>query len=128
MRRAKITVALRRRTRRPLRQRQAKHRELTTAHSGACCPHIAADIRGLREAGFGILVKGASLDALAGFPAPGFDFADWNFGASTEQDYHWSVAALHAEGHQIHVADFTQPGVYACRILAPGLSWPTSAR
>jgi ribosomal protein S12 methylthiotransferase accessory factor len=164
-------------------------------------PHIAAGIRGLREAGFGILVKDASLggrypvmnvtllhpgdqgcfasfgahprfeialeraltellqgralDALAGFPAPGFDlaeiadpqnleihfvdssgvlsweylrstpdfdFADWNFGASTEQDYHWSVAALHAEGHQIYVADFTQLGVYACRILVPGVS------
>jgi ribosomal protein S12 methylthiotransferase accessory factor len=164
-------------------------------------PHIAAGIRGLREAGFGIVVKDASLggrypvmnvtllhpgdqgcfasfgahphfeialeraltellqgralDALAGFPAPGFDrdeiadpqnleihfvdssgvlsweflrstpdfdFADWNFGASTEQDYHWSVAALHAEGHQIYVADFTQLGVYACRILVPGVS------
>uniref|UniRef100_D5X6H0 YcaO domain-containing protein n=1 Tax=Thiomonas intermedia (strain K12) TaxID=75379 RepID=D5X6H0_THIK1 len=162
-------------------------------------PHIAAGIRGLREAGFGIVVKDASLggrypvmnvtllhpgdqgcfasfgahprfeialeraltellqgralDALAGFPAAGFDrdeiadpqnleihfvdssgvlsweflrstpdfaFADWNFGASTEQDYHWSVAALHAEGHQIFVADFTQLGVYACRILVPG--------
>ncbi|MDD4887887.1 MAG: 30S ribosomal protein S12 methylthiotransferase accessory factor YcaO, partial [Thiomonas sp.] len=164
-------------------------------------PHIAAGIRGLREAGFGILVKDASLggrypvmnvtllhpgdqgcfasfgahprfeialeraltellqgralDALAGFPAPGFDlaeiadpqnleihfvdssgvlsweflrstpefdFADWNFGASTEEDYHWSMAALHAEGHQIYVADFTQLGVYACRILVPGAS------
>ncbi len=164
-------------------------------------PHIAAGIRGLREAGFGIVVKDASLggrypvmnvtllhpgdqgcfasfgahprfevaleraltellqgralDALAGFPAPGFDrdeiadpqnleihfvdssgvlsweylrstpdfdFADWNFGDSTEQDYHWSVAALHAEGHPIYVADFTQLGVYACRILVPGVS------
>ncbi len=164
-------------------------------------PRIAAGIRALREAGFGILVKDASLggrypvmcvtllhpgdqgcfasfgahprfevaleraltellqgralDALAGFPAPGFDpaeiadpqnleihfvdssgviswqflrdtpdfdFVDWNFGTSTEEDYVWSVNALHAEGHQIYIADFTHLGVYACRILVPGVS------
>ena len=165
------------------------------------CPHIAAGIRGLREAGFGILVKDASLggrypvmnvtllhpddqgcfasfgahprfevaleraltellqgralDSLAGFPAAGFDqteiadpqnleihfvdssgviswqflrdtpdyeFVDWNFGTTTEEDYHWSVDALHAEGHEIYIADFTHLGVYACRILVPGVS------
>ena len=164
-------------------------------------PRIAAGIRGLREAGFGILVKDASLggrypvmnvtllhphdqgcfasfgahprfevaleraltellqgralDALAGFPAPGFDqeeiadpqnleihfvdssgviswqflrdtpdydFVDWNFGTTTEEDYQWSVDALHAEGHALYVADFTHLGVYACRILVPGVS------
>jgi len=164
-------------------------------------PHIAAGIRGLREAGFGILVKDASLggrypvmnvtllhphdqgcfasfgahprfevaleraltellqgralDALAGFPAPGFDqaeiadpqnleihfvdssgviswqflrdtpdfeFVDWNFATTTDEDYHWSVDALHAEGHEIYIADFTHLGVYACRILVPGVS------
>ncbi len=164
-------------------------------------PRIAAGIRGLREAGFGILVKDASLggrypvmnvtllhpddqgcfasfgahprfevaleraltellqgralDSLAGFPAPGFDqaeiadpqnleihfvdssgviswqflrdtpdcdFVDWNFGTTTDEDYHWSVDALHAEGHEIYIADFTHLGVYACRILVPGVS------
>ena len=164
-------------------------------------PHIAAGIRGLREAGFGILVKDASLggkypvmnvtllhphdqgcfasfgahprfevaleraltellqgralDSLAGFPAPGFDeteigdpqnleihfvdssgviswqflrdtpdfeFVDWNFGTTTEEDYAWSVDALHAEGHELYIADFTHLGVYACRILVPGVS------
>jgi ribosomal protein S12 methylthiotransferase accessory factor len=164
-------------------------------------PHIAAGIRGLREAGFGILVKDASLggrypvmnvtllhphdqgcfasfgahprfevaleraltellqgralDSLAGFPAPGFDqteiadpqnleihfvdssgviswqflraspdfdFVDWNFGNTTEEDYTWSVDALHAEGHDLYIADFTHLGVYACRILVPGVS------
>lgn len=164
-------------------------------------PHIAAGIRGLREAGFGIVVKDASLggrypvmnvtllhprdqgcfasfgahprfevaleraltellqgralDALAGFPPPGFDqaeiadpqnleihfvdssgviswqflrdtpdfdFVDWNFAATTDEDYHWSVDALHAEGHDIYIADFTHLGVYACRILVPGVS------
>ena len=164
-------------------------------------PHIAAGIHGLREAGFGILVKDASLggqypvmnvtllhpgdqgcfasfgahprfevaleraltellqgralDSLAGFPAPGldqaeiadpqnleihfvdssgviswqflrdtpdYDFVDWNFGTTTDEDYHWSVDALHAEGHELYIADFPHLGVYACRILVPGVS------
>jgi ribosomal protein S12 methylthiotransferase accessory factor len=164
-------------------------------------PKIAAGIQGLRDAGFGVLVKDASLggqypvmnvtllhpddqgcfasfgahprfevaleraltellqgralDALAGFPAPGlaqseiadaqnleihfvdssgvihwnflsdapdYEFADWNFGTTTEEDYHWSVQRLHADGHQVYVADFTHLGVYACRILVPGVS------
>lgn len=164
-------------------------------------PRIAAGIRDLRAAGFGILVKDASLggkypvmnvtllnprdqgcfssfgahprfeialeraltellqgralDALDGFPEPGFDleeiahsqnlevhfvdssgiiswnflratpdfaFSDWNFSNSTAEDYAWSVAAIHAAGHDIYVADFSHLGVYACRILVPGMS------
>ncbi len=164
-------------------------------------PRIAAGIRALRCAGFGILVKDASLggrypvmnvtllhpkdqgcfasfgahprlevaleraltellqgralDSLAGFPAPGFDqteiadpqnleihfvdssgviswqflrdtpdfdFVDWNFGTTTEEDYAWSVDALHGDGHEIYIADFEHLGVYACRILVPGVS------
>ena len=164
-------------------------------------PRIEAGIRGLREAGFGILVKDASLggeypvmnvtllhpedqgcfssfgahprfeialeraltellqgrglDALAGFPEPGFDldeiaaspnieihfvdssgiiswnflgstpdfdFCDWNFSASTADDYHWLVERMHRDGHDIYIADFKHLGVYACRILVPGMS------
>jgi ribosomal protein S12 methylthiotransferase accessory factor len=164
-------------------------------------PRIAAGIRDLRAAGFGIVVKDASLggqfpvmnvtllhpddqgcfasfgahprfevaleraltellqgralDALAGFPAPGFDqseiadaknleihfvdssgviawdflrdtpdypFVDWNFGTTTEEDYAWSCAAIQAAGHELYIADFTHLGVYACRILVPGVS------
>ncbi len=164
-------------------------------------PRIAAGIRDLRAAGFGIVVKDASLggqypvmnvtllhpddqgcfasfgahprfevaleraltellqgralDALAGFSAPGFDhseiadaknleihfvdssgviawdflrdtpdfeFVDWNFGTTTEEDYAWSCAALQADGHDLYIADFTHLGVYACRILVPGVS------
>ncbi|MBU0751393.1 MAG: YcaO-like family protein [Gammaproteobacteria bacterium] len=164
-------------------------------------PRIEAGIRGLREAGFGILVKDASLggeypvmnvtllhphdqgcfasfgahprfeialeraltellqgrglDALGGFPEPGFDldeiaappnieihfvdssgiiswnflgatpdfeFSDWNFSATTAEDYQWLVERIHRAGHDIYVADFTHLGVYACRILVPGMS------
>jgi len=168
-------------------------------------PRIEAGIRGLREAGFGILVKDASLggeypvmnvtllhpedqgcfssfgahpcfeialeraltellqgrglDALGGFPPPGFDldeiaaapnleihfvdssgiiswnflgdtpdfeFRDWNFSDSetnsTAEDYRWLVERIHRAGHDIYIADFAHLGVYACRILVPGMS------
>jgi ribosomal protein S12 methylthiotransferase accessory factor len=164
-------------------------------------PGIAAGIAGLRAAGFGILVKDASLggrypvmnvtllhpgdqgcfasfgahprfeialeraltellqgralDGLAGFPEPGFDleeaassqnleihfvdssgimdwnflgdapdfsFHDWNFSTTTAEDYAWLVASIHADGRDIYVADFSHLGVYACRILVPGMS------
>ena len=164
-------------------------------------PRIAAGIHGLRAAGFGILVKDASLggeypvmnvtllhpkdqgvfasfgahprfevaleraltellqgralDSLGNFPAPGFDqqeiadaqnleihfvdssgvisweflrdtpdfeFVDWNFSNTTEEDYQWSVDHIHGSGHDIYVADFTHLGVYACRIFVPGMS------
>ena len=164
-------------------------------------PAIAAGIAGLRDAGFGILVKDASLgglypvlcvtllnprdqgvfasfgahprfeialeraltellqgralDALDGFPTPGFDleeaasapnleihfvdssgiihwnffgetadfeFADWNFSATTADDYNWLCERIHNDGHDIYVADFEHLGVYTCRILVPGMS------
>ena len=164
-------------------------------------PRIAAGIKGLRGAGYGILVKDASLggqypvmnvtllhpedqgcfasfgahprfevaleraltellqgraiDGLKDFAAPGFDmeeiadaqnleihfvdssgviswnflrntpdyeFVDWNFSNTTEEDYNWCVNNIHASGHDIYIADFTHLGVYACRIFVPGMS------
>ncbi|APW46128.1 30S ribosomal protein S12 methylthiotransferase accessory factor YcaO [Rhodoferax antarcticus] len=164
-------------------------------------PRVAKGIAALREAGFGILVKDASLggqypvmnvtllnpqdqgcfasfgahprfevaleraltellqgralEALSGFPAPGFDleetasstnieihfvdssgvihwkflgnepdfeFVDWNFSSTTAEDVAWCVQRLHTDGQDIYIADFTHLGVYACRILVPGLS------
>jgi len=168
-------------------------------------PAIAAGIKGLRDAGFGILVKDASLGglypvmcvtmlnphdqgvfasfgahprfeigleraltellqgralaALDGFPPPGFDldeiasppnieihfvdssgiisweflgeeadfdFVDWNFNdlenGKTADDYTWLCQRIHSDGHDIYVADFDHLGVYACRILVPGMS------
>jgi ribosomal protein S12 methylthiotransferase accessory factor len=164
-------------------------------------PRIATGIKALRDAGYGILVKDASLggqfpvmnvtllhpedqgcfasfgahprfevaleraltellqgralDSLTGFAAPGFDmeeiadsqnleihfvdssgvisweflrstpdyaFVDWNFGTTTEEDYQWCVNTIHASGHDMYIADFMHLGVYACRILVPGMS------
>jgi ribosomal protein S12 methylthiotransferase accessory factor len=164
-------------------------------------PRIAAGIKGLRDAGYGILVKDASLggqypvmnvtllhpedqgcfasfgahprfevaleraltellqgraiDGLKNFVKPGFDmeeiadsqnleihfvdssgviswnflndspdyeFLDWNFGTTTEEDYQWCCDAIHESGHEIYIADFTHLDVYACRIFVPGMS------
>ena len=164
-------------------------------------PRIAASIAALRAAGFGILVKDASLggkypvlnvtllhpddqgcfasfgahprfevaleraltellqgrtlDALGGFFTPTFDldeaasasniethfmdssgvmhweflgeipdyvFVDWNFSGTTAQDYAFCVERMHADGFDIYIADFELLGVYACRILVPGMS------
>ena len=173
----------------------------------ASYPRIAGGIKGLRDAGYGILVKDASLGGqypvmnvtllhpddqgcfasfgahprfevaleraltellqgrainnLKGFVAPGFDmdeiadsqnleihfvdssgviswnflssqadydFVDWNFGGSsltakaTEEDYNWCVNTIQNSGHDCYIADFTHLGVYACRIIVPGMS------
>ncbi len=164
-------------------------------------PRVAAGIRALREAGYGVLVKDASLggqypvmnvtllnpldqgcfasfgahprfdvaleraltellqgralQALAGFAAPGFDldetasatnieihfvdssgvmhwkflgnqpdhaFVDWNFAATTAQEEAWCLQRLQQDGQDVFIADYTQLGVYVCRILVPGWS------
>jgi len=164
-------------------------------------PKIEAGIRDLRAAGFGILVKDASLggqypvmnvtllnpndqgcfssfgahprfevaleraltellqgralDALGDFPEPGFDldeiadspnleihfvdssgiisweflrntpdfeFSDWDFSGTTEEEFAWLCEAIHADGRDIYIADFPHLGVYACRILVPSMS------
>jgi ribosomal protein S12 methylthiotransferase accessory factor len=164
-------------------------------------PGIAAGIQGLRDAGFGILVRDASLGgefpvisvtllnprdqgvfvsfgahprfevaleraltellqgralgALDGFPPaihdleevasqpnleihfvdssgavhwnflaenPDFSFCDWHFAGNTEQEFAYLANIIHSAGHDILIADFTHLGVYACRIIVPGLS------
>ncbi len=101
------------------------------------------------------LLQGRALDALGGFPAPGFDrdevahpqnlemhfvdssgivgwdflgdtpdfpFVAWDFAGTTEQEYRFLVDLIHAEGHDVYITDHTELGVYACRILVPGMS------
>lgn len=53
---------------------------------------------------------------------PDFPFADWNFSTTTEEDYQWLVDAIHGEGRDIYIADFSEQGAYSCRILVPGMS------
>ena len=53
---------------------------------------------------------------------PDYEFVDWNFGTTTEEDYHWCVNTIHNSGHDMYIADFIHLGVYACRIFVPGMS------
>ncbi len=164
-------------------------------------PKIAAGVKGLRDAGFGILVKdaslggeypvmnvtllhpkdqgcfasfgahprfeialeraltellqGRSLDSLEGFPEPGFDmdeinsvanleihfvdssgviswnflcdkpdydFHDWDFSTTTQEDYDWLCNRIAKDSFDIYVSDFAEQGAYACRIIVPGMS------
>jgi len=101
------------------------------------------------------LLQGRALDALGGFPEPGFDldeiasapnleihfvdssgiiawdflgeapdfaFCDWNFSSTTADDYAWLVDMIHGEERDIYVAEYPHLGVYACRIIVPGMS------
>ena len=54
--------------------------------------------------------------------AADFDFVDWNFSDSTRADYASLVELIHGEGYDIYIADHEHLGMYACRILVPGMS------
>ena len=41
---------------------------------------------------------------------------------TTEEEYQWLCDCIHQEGNDIFIADYQQLGVYACRILVPGMS------
>ncbi len=51
-----------------------------------------------------------------------YAFVDWNFEGDTHAEYLHLLEKLHAEGHDVYVADYDHLGVYACRILVPGVS------
>ena len=55
-----------------------------------------------------------------------YDFTQWgvdnNTTTTTEEEYQWLCDSVHQEGNDIYIADYQQLGVYACRILVPGMS------
>ncbi len=61
-----------------------------------------------------------------------YEFVHWQVESeknlqTTEEEYDWLCDAIHQEGNDIYSADYQQLGVYACRILVPGMSeiYPT---
>ena len=101
------------------------------------------------------LLQGRDLDALAGFHPPGFDleeiadpqnleihfvdssgiisweflrgnpdyaFTDWNHPGTTTEEFNWLCDCIHQDDCEIYIADFTDLGVYSCRILVPSMS------
>ena len=53
---------------------------------------------------------------------PDFEFHDWNIEGDTNSELAALQAILHAEGHDIYIADYDEFGVYCCRVLVPGMS------
>lgn len=51
-----------------------------------------------------------------------FPFTDWSFSGSTHDEYLAMMAIFQAAGKQVYIADYQHLGVYACRIIVPGLS------
>ncbi|MCD8548742.1 MAG: YcaO-like family protein [Aeromonadaceae bacterium] len=51
-----------------------------------------------------------------------FEFADWNFAGSTEQEFNHLLGIFHELEQPVYIADYQHLGVYACRILVPGMS------
>jgi ribosomal protein S12 methylthiotransferase accessory factor len=47
---------------------------------------------------------------------------DWNFSSTTTQDYQWTLNRIHQDGFEVYIADYEHLGVYACRVLVPGMS------
>ena len=51
-----------------------------------------------------------------------YPFVDWNFSGNSEQEFATLMDLFAREGQEIYIADYAHLGVYACRILAPGMS------
>lgn len=51
-----------------------------------------------------------------------YDFVDWSFAGSTEQEFATLMAIFAAEDQDVYIADYEHLGVYACRIIVPGMS------
>ncbi len=55
--------------------------------------------------------------------APDFPFVHWQFsGEDNEASFQRLVALVQAEGHEVYIADYPHLGLYACRVLVPGMS------
>ncbi len=53
---------------------------------------------------------------------PNYDFVDWNYNRTTEQECNHLMQRIHEEGFDIYIMDYDHLGVYACRIIVPGMS------
>lgn len=52
-----------------------------------------------------------------------YEFADWNFsGKDTHEEYDNLMAIFRAEKKDVYIMDYNHLGVYACRIIVPGMS------
>ncbi len=54
---------------------------------------------------------------------PDYDFVDWNFsGKDTHEEYDNLMTIFREESKEVYIMDYNHLGVYACRIIVPGMS------
>lgn len=51
-----------------------------------------------------------------------FEFVHWDFSGTTEQEFTTLMGIFNELGQEVYIMDYEHLGVYACRILAPGMS------
>lgn len=51
-----------------------------------------------------------------------YDFVHWDFSGTTEQEFANLMAIFNKYEQEVYIMDYEHLGVYACRILAPGMS------
>ncbi len=51
-----------------------------------------------------------------------YPFVDWDFSGTTQEEFATLMAVFAKEGKEVYIADYEHLGVYACRILVPGMS------
>lgn len=51
-----------------------------------------------------------------------YPFVDWNFSGSTQEEFATLMSIFDKEDAEVYIADYEHPGVYACRIIVPGMS------
>lgn len=56
-----------------------------------------------------------------------YPFVDWSFSGSTSEEFATLMGLFNQEHAEVYIADYQHLGVYACRILVPGMSdiYPT---
>ena len=51
-----------------------------------------------------------------------YPFVDWSFAGTTQEEFATLMAIFAAENKEVYIADYEHLGVYACRIIVPGMS------
>lgn len=51
-----------------------------------------------------------------------YPFVDWSFAGTTEQEFATLMAIFNSANQEVYIADYQHLGVYACRIIVPGMS------
>ncbi|OOF52072.1 ribosomal protein S12 methylthiotransferase accessory factor YcaO [Rodentibacter genomosp. 1] len=53
---------------------------------------------------------------------PDYTFVDWDFSGTTQEEYNNLMAIFRQENKEVYIMDYNHLGVYACRIIVPGMS------